>query len=133
MPFGSRRATEKWRSEKRQNRRMKRLFLLLALILLLGVAPAPREIATFAGGCFWCMEHPFDELPGVISVTSGYAGGKVKNPTYEQVSAGGSGHRESVQIVFDPTKISYAKLLDVFWHNIDPTDNQGQFCDKGSQ
>ena len=79
------------------------------------------------------MEGPFDALPGVISVTSGYAGGQVKSPSYQQVSAGGTGHRESVQIVFDPTRISYAKLLDVFWHNIDPLDNAGQFCDKGAQ
>ena len=112
---------------------MKRLLPLLAFSLLLGASPAPREVATFAGGCFWCMEGPFDSLPGVISVTSGYTGGHVTNPTYEQVSAGGTGHRESVEIVFDPTKITYAKLLDVFWHNVDPTDNDGQFCDKGSQ
>src|SRR6266568_6652978 len=79
------------------------------------------------------MEGPFDKLPGVVSVTSGYTGGPIRNPSYGQVSAGGTGHRESVEIVFDPTKISYAKLLDVFWHNIDPTDNDGQFCDKGSQ
>jgi peptide-methionine (S)-S-oxide reductase len=110
---------------------VKRLLLLLALVL--PVAASPREVATFAGGCFWCMEGPFDSLPGVISVTSGYTGGHVTNPTYEQVSAGGTGHRESVEIVFDPTKITYAKLLDVFWHNVDPTDNDGQFCDKGSQ
>jgi len=112
---------------------VKRLLPLLAFSLLLGASPAPREVATFAGGCFWCMEGPFDSLPGVISVTSGYTGGHVTNPTYEQVSAGGTGHRESVEIVFDPTKITYAKLLDVFWHNVDPTDNDGQFCDKGSQ
>ncbi len=112
---------------------MKKTALLLALPLLLAAAPVPREVATFAGGCFWCMEGPFDALPGVISVTVGYTGGRVKNPTYEQVSEGGTGHRESVQIVFDPTKISYAKLLDVFWRNIDPADNEGQFCDKGSQ
>src|SRR5438270_5705917 len=113
---------------------MKRVLLALSLILIVAAAPAPPLAkATFAGGCFWCMEHPFDSLPGVISVTSGYTGGHVKNPTYEQVSAGGTGHRESVEIVFDPTKISYAKLLDVFWHNIDPADNDGQFCDKGSQ
>lgn len=110
---------------------MKRVLLLLALAL--PVTAAPREVATFAGGCFWCMEGPFDSLPGVISVTSGYTGGHVIHPTYEQVSAGGTGHRESVDIVFDPTKITYAKLLDVFWHNVDPTDNDGQFCDKGSQ
>jgi peptide-methionine (S)-S-oxide reductase len=110
---------------------VKRLLLLLALAF--PVAAAPRDVATFAGGCFWCMEGPFDSLPGVISVTSGYTGGPVTNPTYEQVSSGGTGHRESVEIVFDPTKITYAKLLDVFWHNVDPTDNDGQFCDKGSQ
>src|SRR5664279_4799232 len=79
------------------------------------------EKATFAGGCFWCMEHPFDELTGVVSVTSGYAGGQKKNPTYEEVSAGGTGHAESIQIVYDPAKISYEKLLAVYWHNIDPT------------
>jgi peptide-methionine (S)-S-oxide reductase len=111
---------------------VKRLLLLLALPLLLGAAP-PREVATFAGGCFWCMEGPFDSLAGVVSVTVGYAGGHVKNPGYEEVSAGGTGHRESVQIVYDPTRITYAKLLDVFWHNVDPTDNEGQFCDKGPQ
>ncbi len=94
---------------------------------------AKLEKATFAGGCFWCMEHPFDELPGVISVTSGYTGGHKKNPTYEEVSAGGTGHAESVQIVYDPTKISYEKLLTVYWHNIDPTVKDRQFCDSGHQ
>ncbi len=92
-----------------------------------------HELATFAGGCFWCMEHPFDELPGVVSVTVGYTGGHTKNPTYEEVSAGGTGHAEAVQVVYDPAKISYRKLLDVFWHNVDPTDPNGQFCDRGSQ
>jgi peptide-methionine (S)-S-oxide reductase len=89
--------------------------------------------ATFAGGCFWCMEHPFDELPGVVSVTSGYTGGHKKNPTYEEVSAGGTGHAESVQVVYDPAKISYEKLLDRYWHNIDPTVKDRQFCDTGNQ
>jgi len=111
---------------------VKRLFFLVTLPLLFGAAP-PREVATFAGGCFWCMEGPFDSLPGVVSVTVGYAGGHVKNPSYEEVSAGGTGHREAVQIVYDPTRITYAKLLDVFWHNVDPADNDGQFCDKGPQ
>jgi peptide-methionine (S)-S-oxide reductase len=111
---------------------VKRLLLLLSLPLLLGAAP-PREVATFAGGCFWCMEGPFDSLPGVVSVTVGYTGGQAKNPSYEEVSGGGTGHRESVQIVYDPTRITYAKLLDVFWHNVDPADNEGQFCDKGPQ
>ena len=91
------------------------------------------EKATFAGGCFWCMEHPFDELPGVVSVTSGYTGGHKKNPTYEEVSAGGTGHAESVQIFYDPTKISYEKLLNVYWHNIDPTVKDRQFCDSGHE
>jgi peptide-methionine (S)-S-oxide reductase len=89
--------------------------------------------AAFAGGCFWCMEHPFDELPGVISVTAGYTGGHKKNPTYEEVSAGGTGHAESVQIIYDPARICYEKLLDVFWHNIDPTTPNRQFCDAGNQ
>ncbi len=96
-------------------------------------APARLEKATFAGGCFWCMEHPFDELEGVVSVTPGYTGGHKKNPTYEEVSSGTTGHAESVQIVYDPAKITYTKLLDVFWHNIDPTVQNQQFCDIGTQ
>jgi peptide-methionine (S)-S-oxide reductase len=96
-------------------------------------APAATATATFAGGCFWCMQHPYDELPGVISTTVGYTGGHLANPTYEQVSSGGTGHRESIQVVYDPAKVSYDKLLSVFWHNIDPTDNAGQFCDHGEQ
>jgi len=91
------------------------------------------EKATFAGGCFWCMEHPFDEIPGVVSVTSGYTGGQKKNPTYEEVSAGGTGHAESVQVAYDPAKVTYEKLLKVFWHNIDPTAKDRQFCDSGHQ
>jgi len=91
------------------------------------------EKSTFAGGCFWCMEAPFDKLPGVVSVTSGYTGGDRKNPTYEQVSAGGTGHAEAVQIVYDPARTGYARLLDVFWHNTDPTVVDRQFCDIGSQ
>jgi peptide-methionine (S)-S-oxide reductase len=93
----------------------------------------PVAVATFAGGCFWCMEPPFDKLDGVISTTSGYIGGIVVNPTYEKVSAGRTGHTEAVQVVYDPSKISYEKLLDVFWHNIDPTVRDRQFCDIGSQ
>jgi len=98
-------------------------------------APGGRtlEKATFAGGCFWCMEHPFDELTGVVSVTSGYTGGTKLNPTYEEVSAGGTGHAESIQIVYDPSKIGYAKLLQVYWHNVDPTVRDRQFCDSGHQ
>jgi peptide-methionine (S)-S-oxide reductase len=94
---------------------------------------ARLETATFAGGCFWCMVPPFDKLEGVVSVTSGYTGGHVRNPTYDQVSAGGTGHAEAVQIVFDPGKISYGKLLDIFWHNIDPVAVGHQFCDFGDQ
>ncbi|MGC1454089.1 MAG: peptide-methionine (S)-S-oxide reductase MsrA [Nitrospirota bacterium] len=91
------------------------------------------EKATFAGGCFWCMEHPFDQIPGVVSVTSGYTGGQKKSPTYEEVSAGGTGHAESVQVVYDPSRVTYEKLLEVFWHNIDPTVKDRQFCDTGHQ
>jgi peptide-methionine (S)-S-oxide reductase len=92
-----------------------------------------QAVATFAGGCFWCMEHPFDQLEGVVSVTSGYTGGRTANPTYEQVSSGTTGHAESVQVVYDPAKVSYEKLLDVFWHNIDPLTANAQFCDRGTQ
>jgi peptide-methionine (S)-S-oxide reductase len=88
--------------------------------------------ATFAGGCFWCVEADFDKVPGVISTTSGYTGGTVKNPTYEQVSAKRTGHAEAVEIVYDPAKVSYDKLLDVFWRSIDPTTKDRQFCDEGS-
>jgi len=95
--------------------------------------PAATAKATFAGGCFWCMEPPFDKLEGVISTTSGYIGGQKKNPTYEEVSAGRTGHTEAVQVVYDPVKVSYAKLLEVFWKNIDPTVKDRQFCDTGSQ
>jgi peptide-methionine (S)-S-oxide reductase len=96
-------------------------------------AALQQETAIFAGGCFWCMQPPFDTLKGVISTTVGYTGGRTKNPTYEEVSAGGTGHAESIRIVYDPAKISYAKLLEVFWRNVDPTDGTGQFCDRGNQ
>ncbi len=89
--------------------------------------------ATFAGGCFWCMEGPFDKLDGVVSTTSGYIGGQTDNPSYPQVSSGSTGHTEAVQIVYDPAHVSYEELLDVFWVNHDPTESDGQFCDKGSQ
>lgn len=91
-----------------------------------------RQVATFAGGCFWCMVSPFDEYPGVIAVVSGYTGGKVKNPTYEQVCAGDTGHVEAVQITFAPHILPYETLLEMFWRQIDPTDSSGQFCDQGS-
>ena len=89
--------------------------------------------AVFAGGCFWCMEPPYDKLDGVVSTTSGYIGGQKKNPTYEEVSSGRTGHTEAVEVVYDPKKVSYQKLLDVFWRNIDPTVKDQQFCDVGSQ
>jgi len=89
--------------------------------------------ATFAGGCFWCMIPPFEKLSGVLKVIPGYTGGKTKNPTYEEVSSGKTGHLEGVQIFYDPKKISYEKLLDVFWHQINPEDSEGQFADRGEQ
>jgi peptide-methionine (S)-S-oxide reductase len=107
---------------------------LIALLLsAVSARAADTAIATFAGGCFWCMEPPFEALPGVVSVTSGYTGGQTPNPSYEQVSAGSTGHAESVEIVYDPSRVTYAKLLDVFWHNIDPLAKDRQFCDVGSQ
>jgi peptide-methionine (S)-S-oxide reductase len=89
--------------------------------------------AIFAGGCFWCMEPPFDALNGVVSTTSGYTGGQTKSPTYEQVSEGRTGHVEAIRVVYEPSKINYDKLLEVFWRNIDPLDGGGQFCDRGPQ
>ena len=115
------------------------LFLAAAAALLpfqtlaQGKPEARVATAIFAGGCFWCMEPPFDKLPGVVSTTSGYIGGRTKNPTYQQVSAGTTGHTEAVQIVYDPAKVSYQKLLEVFWRNIDPTTPNAHFCDHGSQ
>jgi peptide-methionine (S)-S-oxide reductase len=119
------------------------LVLSLGVILLLSgdtaysasqsTGPTETEKATFAGGCFWCMEPPFDKLDGVISTISGYAGGKKKNPTYEEVSAGNTGHAEVVQVTYDPKKITYEKLLEVFWRNVDPLTPNRQFCDVGSQ
>jgi peptide-methionine (S)-S-oxide reductase len=112
------------------------LLPLLAGVATAGPTPSPKPglaRATFAGGCFWCMEGPFDVVPGVVSTTSGYIGGRLKDPTYEQVSSGATGHAEAVEIVYDPAKVSYEKLLEVFWHNVDPTDGGGQFCDRGNQ
>jgi peptide-methionine (S)-S-oxide reductase len=96
-------------------------------------AAAGRDTATFAGGCFWCVEEAFDKAAGVVKTTSGYTGGRTRNPTYEQVSAGGTGHAEVVQVVFDPRKTSYARLLEVFWRNVDPLTPNRQFCDEGPQ
>jgi peptide-methionine (S)-S-oxide reductase len=110
------------------------LVVVVAGALLAGGAAAQGTAkATFAGGCFWCMEPPYDKLPGVISTTSGYMGGKKRSPTYEEVSTGTTGHTEVVQVVYDPAKVSYEKLLEVFWRNIDPTVRDQQFCDVGSQ
>jgi methionine-S-sulfoxide reductase len=115
------------------------LKFLWAVVIIGGVGMSAQadseklEKATFAGGCFWCMQPPYDNLPGVVSTTVGYAGGSVKDPTYEQVSTGKTGHAEAVQIVFDPSKTSYAQLLDVFWKNINPTTLNKQFADTGSQ
>ena len=109
--------------------------LALPLVLALAVrrADAAEEVATFAGGCFWCMESPFEKIEGVRAVVSGYTGGAKENPTYEEVSAGKTGHIEAVQVRFDPAKATYAQLLEVFWKQIDPTDAGGQFVDRGSQ
>ena len=110
-------------------------FALAAALFMSPPAGAQTGLAkaTFAGGCFWCMEHPFDELDGVVSTTSGYIGGHKANPTYREVSSGTTGHAEAVEVVYDPHKVSYEKLLEVFWMNVDPTDAGGQFCDRGSQ
>lgn len=119
----------------------RRLLLLWIAALVLaapGLATAQAKPKTgakaiFAGGCFWCMEEAFDKVPGVISTTSGYIGGQVKNPTYEQVSTGQTGHAEAVQVEYDPAKTSYEKLVQIFWRNVDPTQRDAQFCDHGSQ
>eukprot|EP00192_Tetraselmis_astigmatica_P014224 CAMPEP_0117651514 /NCGR_PEP_ID=MMETSP0804-20121206/2134_1 /TAXON_ID=1074897 /ORGANISM="Tetraselmis astigmatica, Strain CCMP880" /LENGTH=313 /DNA_ID=CAMNT_0005457499 /DNA_START=157 /DNA_END=1098 /DNA_ORIENTATION=- len=95
--------------------------------------PGDLAVATFAGGCFWCMEGPFDKIEGVVATTSGYTGGKTTNPTYESVSAGFTGHAESMEVLYDPTKVTYSQLLDVFWHQVNPTTPNQQFCDRGSQ
>jgi peptide-methionine (S)-S-oxide reductase len=92
-----------------------------------------EETAIFAGGCFWCTQHDFDQVPGVISTTAGYTGGDVDNPTYEQVSDGGTGHLESVQVTYDSDQVTYNQLLDFYFHNVDPTRDDGQFCDKGPE
>ena len=94
---------------------------------------AGQAEAIFAGGCFWCMEGPFEAIDGVLSVSSGYTGGPSRAPTYEQVSRGGTGHAEAVRVVFDPARVTYARLLEVFWRHVDPTQRDGQFCDHGDQ
>ena len=120
---------------------MKRFMLLAATLTfaatVLAASPPPvpagQKVAIFAGGCFWCMEPPYDKLPGVTATISGYIGGRTANPTYEQVSSGSTGHAEAVQVIYDPKKVTYEKLLEVFWVNIDPTVKDRQFCDSGSQ
>ncbi len=114
---------------------MRRLLLLAGLVVSRGPSGVRAELATatFAGGCFWCMEPAFEGLDGVVSTTVGYTGGHTKNPTYEDVSAGRTGHAESVQVVYDPARISYARLLDIFWHNVDPLTANAQFCDHDKQ
>ena len=112
---------------------LRSIFILAAVVATTAAASAETALATFAGGCFWCVEADFDKVPGVLSTTSGYTGGKVDNPTYYQVSAGGTGHTEAVEIAFDPSKVSYQKLLDVFWRNHDPLAKDRQFCDRGDQ
>ncbi|PLX83917.1 MAG: peptide-methionine (S)-S-oxide reductase [Desulfuromonas sp.] len=128
---------------------MKTILTILSVLLALGAGPAAAqgesgmdmmaaepavlEKAIFAGGCFWCMEPPFEKLAGVVSATSGYCGGPEVNPSYKEVSSGRTGHAEAVEIVYDPSQVSYAELLEVFWRNIDPTDGGGQFVDRGSQ
>ena len=110
--------------------------IIASLLCLASVGAADAQElakATFAGGCFWCMEPPFDALDGVVSTTSGYTGGHTANPTYEQVSAGKTGHAEAVEIVYDPRKVTYTRLLEVFWRNIDPLTANAQFCDAGNQ
>ncbi|MBD3243019.1 MAG: peptide-methionine (S)-S-oxide reductase MsrA [Chitinivibrionales bacterium] len=109
--------------------------IMLSILLAAMTVPAKesQQVATFAGGCFWCMEAPFEKVEGVIEVVSGYTGGEIRNPTYEQVSSGRTGHREAVRITYDPSKVSYETLLEIFWRNIDPTDPGGQFADRGTQ
>ena len=119
---------------------MRRIFatFLLCATALAAIAAGPavppgQAVATFAGGCFWCVESDFDKVPGVTATISGYTGGKTVNPSYHEVSSGTTGHAESVQVYYDPSKVTYDKLLDVFWHSIDPTTKDRQFCDAGTQ
>ena len=115
---------------------MRKFAFIASLLIAATLASAQaqtRAVAIFAGGCFWCMEPPFDKVDGVLATTSGYTGGQKTNPTYEQVSAGRTGHYEALQVDYDPARVSYERLLEVFWRNIDPLDASGQFCDKGSQ
>ncbi len=112
---------------------MKYLLSLFIFLFPGAVMADAMKTATFAGGCFWCMESEFAGIPGVSKVVSGYTGGQVKNPSYGDVSSGGTGHLEAIEITYDPKQVGYSKLLEIFWDNIDPLDEYGQFCDKGSQ
>ena len=112
---------------------LKTFTLALLLIGTTAAVQAATATAVFAGGCFWCIEKDFEALPGVVAVESGYTAGKTTNPTYESVSAGGTGHTEAVRVVYDPAKVSYPQLVDYFWRHIDPTVKDRQFCDVGSQ
>ncbi len=112
---------------------MKKILFALGLTALTAAAQAATATAVFAGGCFWCTESDFEKLPGVAAAESGYTGGKVPNPTYEAVSAGQTGHTEAVRVTYDPAKVSYAQLVEYFWHTIDPTEKDRQFCDVGDQ
>lgn len=110
---------------------------LFSLLILPSVSSATtiekKATAIFAGGCFWCLEADFDKVPGVIKTVSGYTGGTIQNPSYENVSQGSTGHFEAVYVEYNPSEVSYQKLLNVFWHSVDPTNSTGQFCDKGDQ
>jgi len=122
-----------WSLGRRTAGRVLLLSGLATALLAPAAAPAENATAVFAGGCFWCLETAFEGVPGVSAAVSGYCGGKVDNPSYEQVSSGRTGHAESVQVSFDPAQISYERLLDIFWHNIDPLTPDAQFCDHGTQ
>jgi peptide-methionine (S)-S-oxide reductase len=143
MMCGFTKPSDRVSEEDRQMKRQAALSFLTVVILLIGAwnvqsatqaaADAILGKAYFAGGCFWCMEEAFEKVEGVLSVSSGYMGGTVANPNYEDVSAGRTGHAESVEVVYDPARVSYQKLLDVFWRNVDPITPNAQFCDHGSQ
>ena len=115
---------------------MKQMIILPVFLLVMGISPlakAATETAVFAGGCFWCMESELKDAKGVSAVVSGYTGGTVENPTYEEVSSGNTGHYEAVKVIYDPEQVGYDRILDIYWSNIDPLDESGQFCDRGTQ
>jgi peptide-methionine (S)-S-oxide reductase len=118
---------------KNSHKLLKNSLVFIALAASLHTQLSLAATATFAGGCFWSIQHDLDKLPGVIKTVVGYTGGKLANPTYEDVSSGTTGHYEAIQITYDPNTLSYEKLVDAYWHDIDPTDAAGQFCDKGTE